>query len=230
MRRQPRIGASGSVWHGYCDFAGEGAHPSIRGSFISAPGPSLRILLVDEIRDRAAAVEEALRRAGHRVAARLDNADDLLAAIESAEPDVVILDLNSPDRDTIESLREATQERPRPIVMFVDRSDETMIVEAIKAGVTAYVVDGLNPQRVKPVLDVAVARFQQFQALTGELQRAKASLVERKAIERAKGILMQQKGMNEEDAYNSLRRLAMDQGKRIADVAENLITAAKLLR
>lgn len=175
-------------------------------------------------------MEEALRRAGHRVAARLDNADDLLAAIEAAEPDVVILDLNTPDRDTIESLREATQERPRPIVMFVDRSDEAMIVEAIKAGVTAYVVDGLNPQRVKPVLDVAVARFRQFQALTGELQRAKASLVERKSIERAKGILMQQKGLSEEEAYSSLRRLAMDQGKRIADIAETLITAAKLLR
>ena len=206
------------------------ARPSIRGRFISAANASLRILLVDEIKDRAAAVEEALRRAGHRVAARLDNALDLLAAIEAAEPDVVILDLNTPDRDTIESLREATQERPRPIVMFVDRSDETMIVEAIRAGVTAYVVDGLNPQRVKPVLDVAVARFQQFQTLTGELQRAKASLVERKTIDRAKGILMQQKGMSEEDAYNSLRRLAMDQGKRIADVAETLITAAKLLR
>jgi len=185
---------------------------------------------VDEIKDRAAAVEEALRRAGHRVAARLDNADDLVAAIERAEPDVVILDLNTPDRDTIESLREATQERPRPIVMFVDRSDETMIIEAIKAGVTAYVVDGLNPQRVKPVLDVAVARFQQFQALTGELQRVRASLVERKTIGRAKGILMQQKGLSEEEAYSSLRRLAMDQGKRIADVAETLIAAAKLLR
>ncbi len=171
-----------------------------------------------------------MRRAGHRVTARLDNTADLVAAIEAAAPDVVILDLNTPDRDTIESLREATQDRPRPIVMFVDRSDEGMIVEAIKAGVTAYVVDGLNPQRVKPVLDVAVARFQQFQALTAELRRAKTSLVERKTIERAKGILIQQKGLSEEEAYGSLRRLAMDQGKRIAEVAENLIAAAKLLR
>ena len=175
-------------------------------------------------------MEEALRRAGHRIVASIDDRADLVAAIEAAKPDVIILDLNAPDRDTIESLRHATQERPRPIVMFVDRSDEAMIVEAIKAGVTAYVVDGLNPQRVKAVLDVAVARFQQFQALTGELSRAKASLAERKTVERAKGILMQQKGMSEDEAYNSLRRLAMDQGKRIADVAENLITAAKLLR
>lgn len=216
-------------WHAYCDFCPEGA-ASIRGRFISAQTQSLRILLVDEIKDRAASVEEVLRRAGHRVTARLDNTADLVAAIEAAAPDVVILDLNTPDRDTIESLREATQDRPRPIVMFVDRSDEGMIVEAIKAGVTAYVVDGLNPQRVKPVLDVAVARFQQFQALTAELRRAKTSLVERKTIERAKGILIQQKGLSEEEAYGSLRRLAMDQGKRIAEVAENLIAAAKLLR
>jgi response regulator NasT len=201
-----------------------------RGPFISLQSPSLRILLIDEIKDRAAAVEEALRRAGHRIVALLDDPADLVAAIEAAKPDVIILDLNTPDRDTIESLRHATQEHARPIVMFVDRSDETMIAEAIRAGVTAYVVDGLNPQRVKPVLDVAVARFQQFQALTGELSRAKASLAERKVVDRAKGILMQQKGMSEDEAYNSLRRLAMDQGKRIGEVAENLITAAKLLR
>jgi response regulator NasT len=205
------------------------AYPA-RGSYISLQSPSLRILLIDEIKDRAAAVEEALRRAGHRVTAACEKSADLVAAIEAAQPDVIILDLNVPDRDTIESLREATQERPRPIVMFVDRSDETMIAEAIKAGVTAYVVDGLNPQRVKPVLDVAVARFRQFQALASELTKAKASLVERKAIERAKGILMQQKGLSEEEAYASLRRLAMDQGKRIADIAENLISAARLLR
>lgn len=175
-------------------------------------------------------VEEALRRAGHQVAACLKSASDLVAQIEAARPDVIILDLNTPDRDTIESLREANEERPRPIVMFVDRSDESMIVEAIKAGVTAYIVDGLNPQRVKSVLDVAVARFRQFQALTAELGRAKASLVERKTIERAKGILMAQKGLTEEEAYRSLRRLAMDQGKRIAEIAGNLIVAAKLLR
>jgi response regulator NasT len=193
-------------------------------------GASLRILLVDEAPERAGAIEAALSAAGHTVVARLASAADLTQQIGATGAEVIIVDMNSPDRDTIESLREVTRELPRPIVMFVDRSDETMIADAINAGVSAYIVDGLNPARVKPVLDVAIARFNQFQAISDELGKAKASLAERKVIERAKGILMQEKKLSEEEAYRALRSAAMGQNKRIAEVAENLVNAARLLR
>lgn len=192
-------------------------------------GASLRILLVDDAPERADAIEAALGAAGHMVVARLPSAADLIQQIGATGAEVIIVDMNSPDRDTIESLREVSRELPRPILMFVDRSDESMIAEAINAGVSAYVVDGLNAARVKPVLDVAVARFNQFQALNDELGRAKASLAERKVIERAKGILMHQKKLSEEEAYRALRRAAMEQNRRIAEVAENLVSAARLL-
>lgn len=193
-------------------------------------GASLKILLIDEIPDRARAVENALRSVGHAVVARLDSALDLAARVEESGAEIVIVDMNSPDRDTLESLREVTRETPRPILMFVDRSDESMIAEAINAGVSAYVVDGLNPARVKPVLDVAIARFNQFQALNDEIAKAKASLAERKVIERAKGILMRAKNLSEDAAYQALRRAAMEQNRRIADVAETLLSAERLLR
>jgi len=193
-------------------------------------GSSLRILLIDEAPERARALETALEAAGHTVVARLANAADLTARIASSGAEVIIVDMNSPDRDTIESLREVTRERPRPILMFVDRSDESMITEAINAGVSAYVVDGLNPARVKPVLDVAIARFNQFQVLNDEIAKAKASLAERKVIERAKGILMRERNLSEEDAYRVLRSAAMAQNKRLAEIAESLISAAKMLR
>lgn len=193
-------------------------------------GSSLRILLVDEAPERASALEAALEAAGHTVVARSANAADLTAQIAASGAEVIIVDMNSPDRDTIESLREVTRERPRPILMFVDRSDESMITEAINAGVSAYVVDGLNPARVKPILDVAIARFNQFQSLNDEVAKAKASLAERKVIERAKGILMRERKLSEEDAYRVLRRAAMEQNKRLAEIAESLISAAKMLR
>jgi two-component system, response regulator / RNA-binding antiterminator len=193
-------------------------------------GSSLRILLIDEAPERASALEVALEAAGHTVVARLATAVDLTAQIAASGAEVIIVDMNSPDRDTIESLREVTRERPRPILMFVDRSDESMITEAINAGVSAYVVDGLNPARVKPVLDVAIARFNQFQVLNDEIAKAKASLAERKVIERAKGILMRERKLSEEDAYRVLRSAAMEQNKRLADIAESLISAAKMLR
>lgn len=193
-------------------------------------GSSLRILLVDEAPERASALEAALEAAGHTVVARSANAADLTTQIAASGAEVIIVDMNSPDRDTIESLREVTRERPRPILMFVDRSDESMITEAINAGVSAYVVDGLNPARVKPILDVAIARFNQFQSLNDEVAKAKASLAERKVIERAKGILMRERKLSEEDAYRVLRRAAMEQNKRLAEIAESLISAAKMLR
>lgn len=199
------------------------------GTATAAGGSRLKILLIDEAPDRASALEAALSALGHAVVARIQSATELTVQIASSGAEVVIVDMNSPDRDMIESLRDVSRESPRPILMFVDRSDETMIAAAINAGVSAYIVDGLNPARVKPVLDVAIARFRQFQALNEEIARAKASLAERKAIERAKGILMQQRNLSEEDAYRMLRGAAMKQNKRIVEIAETLILATKLL-
>lgn len=194
------------------------------------PVPALRILIVDENPERADLLEEALRESGYEPIGRLSPAALSAARVQEMKPDMVIVDVDSPSRDTLESMREITREQPKPIVMFVDQSDEGSIAEAMQAGVSAYVIDGLNPRRVKPILDVAVARFREFQALRAELDRAKTSLAERKLIERAKGILMRERGLDEPGAYAALRKLAMDRQQRLSDVAETLIAFADLLR
>ncbi|MBI1776443.1 MAG: ANTAR domain-containing protein [Proteobacteria bacterium] len=202
---------------------------SVDSNAADKPLPALRVLLVDEDPARAKIVEESLVEAGCRIAAVARPEDDLVERVKASAPDVIIVDMDSPSRDTLESLRAISREVPRPIVMFVDTSDTKMIEEAISAGVSAYVVDGLSSRRVKPVLDVAIARFKEFQALRQELEKTKTSLKERRVIERAKGLLMDEKRMSEEDAYRTLRKLAMDQNKRLVDVAEALITYAQLL-
>ncbi|HEX9465834.1 MAG TPA: ANTAR domain-containing protein [Alphaproteobacteria bacterium] len=179
---------------------------------------------------RAAVLKAGLTDSGARIVAVASPDDDLLRAVRDAAPDVIIIDLDSPSRDTLESLRAVTRDQPRPIVMFVDNSDDHMIEAAIRAGVSAYVIDGLQAKRVKPVLDVAIARFKEYQALRGELEKTKNSLNERKAIERAKGILMDQRQMTEDEAYRTLRKLAMDQNKRLVDVAQALLTYAQVLK
>ncbi|MBI3709359.1 MAG: ANTAR domain-containing protein [Proteobacteria bacterium] len=190
----------------------------------------LRVLLVDEDSRRVAALEASLQETGCRIVAVIGPEDDLVERVRAIAPDVIIVDLDSPRRDTLESMRAITRDQPCPIVMFVDSSDERMIEQAIGAGVSAYVIDGLNAKRVKPILDVAIAQFKRYQALRQELERAKTALEERKVIERAKGILMEQKRLSEEDAYQMLRRLAMDQNKRLVDIAQGLITYAQILR
>jgi len=144
-------------------------------------------------------------------------------------PDVVLMDLGSPSRDTLEEMLTVSRALARPIAMFVDQSDETMIGAAIDAGVSAYVVDGLRKERVKPVLELAVRRFNAFAKLQSELDEARTALSDRKIIDRAKSILMSQRGLSEPDAYALLRSSAMNQGKKIVDVAQALITASDLL-
>lgn len=190
----------------------------------------LRVLVVDDTPERAAILEQGLSTAGFDLIAVLKPADDLIGVVRAEQPDVIIVDADSPSRDTLESMRAINQDQPRPIVMFVDHADGGMIEEAMKAGVSAYVIDGLSAQRVKPVVDVAIARFREFQALRDELERTKTTLQERKVIDRAKGILMEQRKLNEEDAYRTLRRLAMDQNQRLVDVARNLIAFAQVLK
>ncbi|MFC5068338.1 ANTAR domain-containing response regulator [Flaviflagellibacter deserti] len=191
----------------------------------------LRVLVVDQDRKRAEIVEQALKEDPNLdVQIAAGGTGYLLDLLRQIEPDVLIVDLDLPDRDTIEQLRVASRERPRPIVMFVDQSDTDAMKAAVSAGVSAYVVDGLKASRVKPILDVAVARFQEFENLRRELDLAKTSLAERKLIDRAKGILMSAKGLNEEDAYNLLRSKAMNEQKKVAEIAQSVITAAELLK
>jgi response regulator NasT len=149
--------------------------------------------------------------------------------IKARNPDIVLIDVESPSRDTLEELTLASGPLDRPVAMFVDRSDDGLSTAAIEAGVSAYVVDGLQSQRVKPVIDAAIARFRMFQRMRTELAETKRALEERKVIDRAKGMLMRARGIGEDEAYALLRKTAMDQGKRVADVANALVTAAGLL-
>jgi response regulator NasT len=189
----------------------------------------LRIMLIDENPGRAAILEQALSDCGHQVVSRLTGPADVLGAVKQTEPDVVIADIDSPDRDTLESMGAITRDLPRPIVMFSREGDLRTIERAIRAGVSAYVVNGVAPERIQPVVDVAIARFREFQALRRELQQTKTKLAERKLIDRAKGILMDRRGMREDEAYAALRKLAMDKNKRIAEIAEAIIASAELL-
>jgi response regulator NasT len=189
----------------------------------------LRVLLVEQDPERAVLVRAALYEAGYAVVAQVTNASELLAAVRVAQPDVIIIDRDSPDRDTLEHLCMVTRDEPRPIVLFTQDKDLARMRAALKAGVSAYVVDGLAAERVQPIVNVALARFEQWQALRQELDQAQTGLAERKAIDRAKGILMTQRRCSEDEAYRLLRKTAMDRNARLGEVAENVIAMAKLL-
>lgn len=189
----------------------------------------LRVMIVDENVERAARIESALVAGGCEVVARLIGRVDLQERIVEIQPDVIIIDMECPDRDTLEDMSRLTREQPRPTVMFVDRSDNESIRAAVHAGVSAYVVGGLTPERVRPVLEVAIARFHEFQALRRELENARSTLEERKLIERAKGILMKSRGLTEDEAFHLLRKMAMDRKLRLATVARELVAAAEVL-
>lgn len=193
------------------------------------PSPDLSILIIDENRIRASIIEEGLREAGYARVAVIHDVNEVGRTIASAMPDVIFIDLENPKRDTLEHFFSLSRAIQRPIAMFVDRSDGTMIEKAVEAGVSAYVVDGLKKERVKPILDMAISRFNAFSRLTRELEEARSALEERKIIDQAKGILMKTKGLSEPDAYALLRKTAMNQNRRLIDIAQSLITAANLL-
>lgn len=190
---------------------------------------TVRVLLVDDDPGRAAMLEKALCENGCAVIGRVATATDLLQRVRESQPDVIVIDRDSPDRDTLEHLCLVTRDAPRPIVLFTQEKDQIRMREAIKAGVSAYVVDGFSVERVRAILDVAMTRFEEYQALKQELQVAKTSLVERKQIERAKGIVMKSRGVSEDQAYGLLRKLAMERNQRLAQVAANVIAMAELL-
>ncbi|MCX8475913.1 MAG: ANTAR domain-containing protein [Sphingomonas sp.] len=189
----------------------------------------MRIVIVDDSGLRATVLEEGLRDAGYDDIHVVPPQGAFVAKLERMAPDVVLMDLGSPSRDTLEEMLAVSRALARPIAMFVDQSDDAMIGAAIDAGVSAYVVDGLRKDRVKPILDLAIRRFNAFARMQTELDEARTALADRKTIDRAKAILMQTRGLSEPEAYTLLRSTAMSQSKRIAEVAEALITAHSLL-
>lgn len=190
---------------------------------------TLKIMLVDEQPERFELLNSTLTACGYQVVANVGAHENINAAVEQCQPDVIIADLDSPGRDTLESLQAVTRDRPRPIVMFTNDGDEDTIELAVKSGVTAYVVDGMNPERIRPILDVAISRFREYQLLRNELEQARLQLTERKVIEKAKGILMKNRGLDEDQAYQVMRKMAMDRNLKISELARSIIAAAELL-
>jgi response regulator NasT len=192
--------------------------------------PSLHILVVDQNVVRASILEEGLREAGYERVTVVRDMQNLLKRIEEADPDVICIDLENPNRDVLEQMFQVSRSVPRPVAMFVDRSDTDMIKAAVESGVGAYVVDGLRKERIKPVLEMAISRFAAFRELRDELDRTRQALEERKTIERAKGILMRERDLTEEAAYTLLRKAAMNENRRVVEIAQAVITAAGLLK
>jgi response regulator NasT len=192
--------------------------------------PALRVLLIDDGAHRAALLREALAALGCEVVGVLDSATLVHDCVLRLAPDVVIVDSESPTRDTLEHLALLSSRHPRPVVVFAEDDAEDPMRAALKAGVSAYVVAGLQPARLAGVLKVAIARYEQEAALRAQLDQAHTELAQRKTIERAKGLLMKDAGLDEDAAYQRLRRHAMDRGLKLHEVAAQLIAAHELLR
>src|SRR5215207_7119682 len=191
---------------------------------------SPKIAIVDENPIRAAILEEGLREAGFTAVEHVGEMNNLLARIYQIDPDVILIDLENPSRDVLEQMFQVSRAVRRPIAMFVDQSDSASIQASVDAGVSAYIVDGLKKERIKPILDLCISRFNAFSRLQTELEHARNALDERKVIDRAKGILMRAKNLSEESAYVLMRRTAMNENKKVIDIAQSIITAAELLK
>jgi response regulator NasT len=191
---------------------------------------SLKIVIVDENPIRAAILKDGLREAGHVQVMHLDDTSRLLARIYEIDPDVILIDLENPSRDMLEQMFQVSRAVRRPVAMFVDQSDAASIEAAVDAGVSAYIVGGLRKERVQNILDLCISRFNAFARLQDELDRTKSALEERKVIDRAKAILMNAKSLSEDAAYALLRKTAMNENKKIAEVAQSVITAAELFK
>jgi two-component system, response regulator / RNA-binding antiterminator len=190
----------------------------------------LTIALIDENRLRAAILEDGLRASGIEAVTVIRERANLLRKLVAIDPDVVIIDLENPSRDELEQMFQVSRVVARPVAMFVDQSDTAMIEAAVDAGVSAYIVDGLKRERVKPIVDMAISRFNAFSRLQSELDAARSELADRKVIERAKAILMKSRKMTEEQAYELLRKTAMNQNQRMADIAKSVVIAAGILK
>ena len=191
--------------------------------------PAMRVLVVDESAERAEVLRSALLLAGYEVTASLTSPLTLLKTIERLQPDVIVIDTDSPSRDVLEHLVMVSRHTPRPVVMFASDGTPQTIRAATRAGVSAYVVDGLDENRIKAIVDVAVARFEELQDLRSQLAEANSKLAERKLIERAKGVLMKSRSLDEDAAYAALRKAAMDRKLKLSEVAQRIVDAAELL-
>lgn len=191
--------------------------------------PELRVMVVDSDTERSRQLRGALTLAGYHVVAELRESLDLPDAVKGLKPHIVIVAADSPDRDTLEHIGLTIRDAPRPVVMFTQDGASDSIRAAVRAGVSAYVVDGLAPDRIRPILEVACARFEAHQDLAGRLAETERKLADRQRVEQAKGLLMQRRGMSETEAHKELRNLAMSTGKTLGEVAETLIAASHLL-
>jgi response regulator NasT len=189
-----------------------------------------KIVIIDESPIRAAILEEGLREAGYTEVVQVNEMRSLLARISALDPDIIVIDLENSSRDSLEQMFQVSRAVRRPIAMFVDQSDSSMIQASVDAGVSAYIVDGLKKERIKPILDLCVFRFNAFAKLQDELDRTKNALEERKVIDRAKGILMKLKSLTEEEAYVLMRSTAMREKKKIGEIAQSILTASELLK
>jgi response regulator NasT len=194
------------------------------------PERSPRVLIVDQNLLRAAVLEDGLREAGYRDLIVVRDMQNLLRRIVDEEPDVILIDLENPNRDVLEQMFQVSRVVRKPVAMFVDQADRGAIEAAIDAGVGAYVVDGLRKERVRSIVDMAISRFQAFEKLRNELDETRQQLVDRKLVDRAKGILMKQRGIDEQEAYELLRKAAMRGNLKVAQVAQSVVTAAELLK
>jgi len=187
------------------------------------------VLIIDENTTRASIIEAGLAAAGHSQVMVINEMRGIAAKIALHEPDVIVIDLENPNRDMLENMFQLSRAVKRPIAMFVDRSDKEAMQSAIDAGVSAYVVDGLRQERVKSILDMAISRFNAFSRLERELEEARGALEQRKVIDQAKGLIMKSRGIDEDTAYKLLRKAAMNGNRKIVDVAESLVMSARLL-
>lgn len=181
------------------------------------------VLLVDSEPARAALLEQALKDAGYTVDKQVHGDRSLARLVAESQPDMIIIDIDAPDRDVLEQMTQLSRSNPRPVVMYADEDDTAFVEQAIQSGVSAYVANGMRPERVKATLSVAVARFREFQNLRQELDHARTELADRKLVEKAKGLIMTHRGVSEDEAYRALRKMAMDRSCRLSDVARNVI-------
>lgn len=190
----------------------------------------VRVMLIDTRPSRREVLAATLEAEGFELLASLSPDDKLLDAVARYAPDVVLIDIDAPGRDTLESLRRVQARQPRPMVLFTRDDAGESIRRAVEAGVTAYIVDGIEPRRVRPIIDAAMAQFSQYRALEQELSDTRGKLAERKLIERAKGLVMQQQGISEAEAYQAMRKLAMRKNRKLAEIADGIISAAELMQ
>ena len=193
----------------------------------TATAAPLKVMIVDTDPVRRAQLAQSLRATGCSVIERDAMTVDLVGQLQQLRPDIIVIDIDAPDRDMLEHVCVISRDDPRPIVLFTDDDDPAKIKQAIRAGVTSYVVKGIEPARIKPILQVAMTRFEEHQALRSDLAEAQKQLAERKLVERAKGIVMKQKSVSEHEAYHLLRKLAMERNAKLVDIAAQVVDLAQ---